>query len=337
MQEQSKKPHLDGKRHAAQARQDRNATGSTDYKQIYADKKAKSKSRRNVTNNTERAKVDAALPASHSVSLIQGSPIISRIDKHAVQNTDEFPEYMAVSSTSNELLWKCTLCNLVRHRGPGNVEFTIREYVDAETHGKPLTYPQYSTELRNQQTYAHHYPLSEPSIPSVADNPLDQFFDSFSKFPYDACIPPATSYKNLRDNLWRWHDWDGHEPGTWKEYQQEVQARYELALTHEFNLWFGTEDDLKSWHALCRALGIIPLPLTCEECRSVISDRHVNIVDLIQWARHGERQVVQTFKTVKELSKYSYSQDKIFKKDRLGPGVVLRYLLRELSAARKRA
>jgi len=31
---------------------------------------------------------------------------------------------------------------------------------------------------------------------------------------------------------------------------------------------------------------------------------------------------VQTFNTIKELSSYSYSQDKIYKKDQLGPGVV---------------
>lgn len=44
-----------------------------------------------------------------------------------------------------------------------------------------------------------------------------------------------------------------------------------------------------------------------------------------------------TFNTIKALSSYSYSQGKIYKKDQLGPGVVLRHLLRELSTARKRA
>jgi len=112
MQEQSKKAHLNGKRHAAQAQQDRNTTGSADYKQIYTDSKAKRRSPRIITNNTEKAKVDAALPASHRVSLVQGSPTTSKINTYAVHNTDELPEYMAVSSISNDLLWKCTLCNL---------------------------------------------------------------------------------------------------------------------------------------------------------------------------------------------------------------------------------
>ena len=444
MQEQSKKAHLNGKRHAAQAQQDRNTIASADYKQIYTDNKAKRRSPRIITNSTEKAKVDAALPASHTVSLVQGSPTTSEINTYAVQNTDELPEYMAVSSVSNDILWKCTLCNLCMAPalGPAHLicEAHIRRLVcslripgptvrqDQDRRGlqgieckpealqasdvilhsqvstflivqqssgagplisvyetkalgaldllfdntskpKPTaclwTYPHSSTEFDIHQTYVHRYPVSKPSIPSIADNPLDQFFESFSKFPYNACIPPATSYKNLRANLWKWHDWDGHRPSTWREYRQEVQARYEVALTDEFNLWFGTEDDLKSWHSLCRALGIIPLPLTCEECRSVsscnqavhvyihkehhvsrlircwdilqvIKGVHVNIVDLIQWARRGERGAVQTFNTIKELSSYSYGQNKIYKKDQLRPGVVLRYLLRELSAARQR-
>jgi hypothetical protein len=350
MQEQSKKAHLNGKRHAAQAQQDRNTTGSADYKQIDTDNKAKRRSPRIITNNTEEAKVDAALPASHRVSLVQSSPTTSKINTDAVQNTDELPEYMAVSSISNDLLWKCTLCNLYMAPASGPAHLICEAHIkrlvcsfripgpmvrqdqdrrdlqgpkckpealqasdvilysqvstflivqqssdagllisvydtkalgaldllfDNTSKPKPTaclwTYPHYSTEFDIHETYGHYYPVSKSSIPSIADNPLDQFFDCFSKFPYNACIPPATSYKNLRVNIWRWHDWDGHRPSTWREYRQEVQVRYEVALTHEFNLWFGTEDDLKSWHALCRALEIIPLPFTREECRSVSS------------------------------------------------------------------
>ncbi len=79
MQEQSKKAHLNGKRHAAQAQQDRNTIGSADYKQIDTDNKAKRRSPRIITNNTEEAKVDAALPASHRVSLVQSSSTTSKI------------------------------------------------------------------------------------------------------------------------------------------------------------------------------------------------------------------------------------------------------------------
>ncbi len=104
MQDQSKKAHLNGKRHAAQAQQNRHTIESANYKQIYTDRKAKRRSPRIITNNTEKAKVDAALPASHRVSLVQGSPKTSKINKYAVQNTDELLEYMALSSISNDLL-----------------------------------------------------------------------------------------------------------------------------------------------------------------------------------------------------------------------------------------
>ena len=64
--------------------------------------------------------------------------------------------------------------------------------------------------------------------------------------------------------------------------------------------------------------------------------RHVNIVDLIAWARRGETGSVQIFSTVKALSDYSYGEHKLYNKDQLGPGVVLRHLLRMLGAARFR-
>ena len=346
MQEQSKKPHLSGKRHAAQAQQERNASGSADSKQIYVGNKSKKRS----INNPQKANDDAALLASHRVSLIQGPPITSETRNPSVNPTDELPDYMAVSSISNDLLWKCTLCNLymdpalgpahliceahierlvcsVRISGPtvrqdqkrrdlkgpnckpgapqasylmhhaqlsnilivqqgSDAGLPISVYntealralnllYDNMSKQKPTAclsaFPHDITEFDVHRAYTQHYSVSACSTPSIADNPLDQFFHSFSKFPYDACIPPATSYENLWINLSRWHDWDGHQPGTWEKYQQEVRARYEAALTREFNLWFGTEDDLKSWHALCKALGIIPLPLTCEACRSVSS------------------------------------------------------------------
>jgi hypothetical protein len=65
----------------------------------------------------------------------------------------------------------------------------------------------------------------------------------------------------------------------------------------------------------------------------VIRGRHVNIVDLIEWARKGERGRVQIFNTVKELSDYSYLNRKIYHRDQLGAGVVLSHLLRQLQKA----
>jgi hypothetical protein len=34
-------------------------------------------------------------------------------------------------------------------------------------------------------------------------------------------------------------------------------------------MWYGAENDLTAWHALCRAIGVEPLPKTCEQCEEV--------------------------------------------------------------------
>ncbi|KAF4631765.1 hypothetical protein G7Y89_g6362 [Cudoniella acicularis] len=154
----------------------------------------------------------------------------------------------------------------------------------------------------NETIHSCPYPQFTP-VPSTG--PLDSFFLSFSGYQYDPSIPPAESFRSFRRGLRRWSDWDGYSPDTWKEYEEDIYTRYQAALTQEFNLWFGTEDDIRAWHSLCRAIAIQPLPATCELCREAVRNRHVNIVDLIQWAREREVGQVKIFETVKELSTYA--------------------------------
>jgi hypothetical protein len=73
----------------------------------------------------------------------------------------------------------------------------------------------------------------------------------------------------LRDGLSHWNDFEKTICSTWDEYKKDVYTRYQAALTREFNLWFGTDDDLASWHSLCRAIAIQPLPATLRECEKV--------------------------------------------------------------------
>jgi len=117
--------------------------------------------------------------------------------------------------------------------------------------------------------------LQSAPVPSIG--PLDTFFLSFPGYHYDPSIPPAESFRSFRNGLKRWNDWNGSFPDTWKKYEEDVYTRYQAALTKEFNLWFGTEDDIKSWHSLCRAIAIHPLPTTHEECREVSSYIHNNL------------------------------------------------------------
>jgi hypothetical protein len=92
------------------------------------------------------------------------------------------------------------------------------------------------------------------------ETPLDMFFRSFPTFSYNPSLPPATSYANLQ-RYEGWHGGSAESKDAWNKYQD--------ALQDELHLWYGVENDLTAWHALCRAIGVEPLPETCELCEEV--------------------------------------------------------------------
>jgi uncharacterized Zn-finger protein len=94
----------------------------------------------------------------------------------------------------------------------------------------------------------------------TAQTPLDIFFGSFRSFDYDPSLPPATSYAYLRRQE-GWQRGDTAAKDAWDRYQE--------ALEGELRMWYGEENDLTAWHALCRAIGIDPLPQTCGQCEEV--------------------------------------------------------------------
>ncbi|KAK7428819.1 hypothetical protein QQZ08_004589 [Neonectria magnoliae] len=153
------------------------------------------------------------------------------------------------------------------------------------------------------------------------ETPLDVFFRSFPTFRYDPGLPPATSYAQLRQHE-GWHRKDTKSDQAW--------IRYQDALQGELRLWYGEEHDLTAWHALCRAIGIEPLPKTCEQCEEVVRRTHVNIVDLIEWGRSDRSERVQVFGDVAELRAYTKETNKVFHNtlDQDGGNIVLRHLLR---------
>ncbi|QBZ53714.1 hypothetical protein PoMZ_09403 [Pyricularia oryzae] len=59
-------------------------------------------------------------------------------------------------------------------------------------------------------------------------------------------------------------------------------------------------------HALCRAIGVNPLPQTCKQCEKAVRRFHVRIIDLNEWGRKREttENPVQTFGTL-ELRAYT--------------------------------
>ncbi|KAH8655652.1 hypothetical protein BX600DRAFT_470062 [Xylariales sp. PMI_506] len=106
----------------------------------------------------------------------------------------------------------------------------------------------------------------------------------------------------------------------------------QAALEKELHMWYGAENDLVAWHALCRAIGTEPLPETCEQCEEAARRIHVNIVDLIEWRRSDSDVPVQTFSSVAELRAYTKNTGKVFRNtlDRGSGNIVLRHLLRKI-------
>ncbi|KAK3360519.1 hypothetical protein B0T25DRAFT_621523 [Lasiosphaeria hispida] len=169
-------------------------------------------------------------------------------------------------------------------------------------------------------------PTTKPTTTTTTNNtPLDRFFRSFVSFAYNPSLPPAKSHGLLRRHM-----------GWLKDSSEGDRAKkgYQDALVDEVRIWFGNENDLASWHTLCRAIGIEEIPETIEACEKVVRKTHVNILDLIHWGRGGGGDVgVQVFESWKALRKYTLAANKIFPQrsvvnEKGETNVVLRHLLR---------
>jgi hypothetical protein len=101
----------------------------------------------------------------------------------------------------------------------------------------------------------------------TSGTPIDRFFLSYSNFDYNRYASPPNVLRRLR-GVYRWANGDPDGEDAW--------ARYRKALVQEFQSWYGTDDNsLSSWHSLCRAIGIQPLPGSCEACREVRVEKSI--------------------------------------------------------------
>ncbi|KAJ5939814.1 hypothetical protein N7466_002948 [Penicillium verhagenii] len=116
-----------------------------------------------------------------------------------------------------------------------------------------------SRSFKSQSALDEHMQDSKSHVETPA-TPLDLFFNGFPSFRYDRTLSPATSFQKLID----FHGWDRDD----SKYHQARRA-YNKALTEELRLWFGSEKNLDSWHSLCRAVGINPLPKDCKAAKKV--------------------------------------------------------------------
>ncbi|KAL8653158.1 MAG: hypothetical protein Q9210_002259 [Variospora velana] len=320
-----------------------------------------------ITGNAH-ASVEILTHTEVSQYLISAIPLALQRTVEPTQTKAKLWDTIPGSVPPSAVLWTCTLCNRemqesskVDHlAGKAHAKKLISEpstvlvlpHVDCTPSGtsevnktkekriakskstasrqlQSWTCPSCSIVVTSRQRVSHSCSSSDPK-PSTNDGPLDNFFHTYHSFHYDAGIPPAISFESLQTHLQKRHKWSRKGPEC-----KELWHHYQAALTQEFNLWFGFEDDLDAWHSLCRAVRITPLPTTNELCRLSVRGRHVNIIDLIEWGRSGGKHV-QIFRTVKELSDYSYNSQKIYSKqavDEMEAGAVLKHLLRPLEAA----
>lgn len=207
-------------------------------------------------------------------------------------------------------------------------------YTAPHHRNKPLTIGASSQSARLCAFAKHSLDNLRSSKPPTTA-PLDAFFRTYEVkkgFKYDPSEIPSASFAALRRHC-RWKKRKCHfrEAYAWE--------RYRLALQDELKVWFGREDEIANWHALCRAVGVVPLPKQCRKCEKALRGKHVNLVDLIHWARTSETrgQRVRTFRSVSELASYCVETKKYFplenvkKAEHKSNGkVVIRHLLRHL-------
>lgn len=105
---------------------------------------------------------------------------------------------------------------------------------------------------------------SKPAIPPPAyPTYFEEFFANYPDFTFDPSQPIMKEFYRMCDIY------------AWDQYALEkTEARDGVrdAIAQTFNAIYGTNvNDLHSWHNLCRAVYINPLPENVEACREVSS------------------------------------------------------------------
>ncbi|KAF8880357.1 hypothetical protein CPB84DRAFT_1632391, partial [Gymnopilus junonius] len=148
-------------------------------------------------------------------------------------------------------------------------------------------------------------------------DPLRSFFATYPSFIYNASAAPTSEFYRLC-SFFGWSRGDANREDAYKSFR--------IALTKQFNTVYGTDaESLESWQLLCAKVGAHPVPNSLKKCREIITNTHVNLVDLVQPGG-----VVTKFATVDELSAYSRSEGKIFPKEDAYAGGLLKELLRHI-------
>lgn len=168
--------------------------------------------------------------------------------------TEEALQQHVRDSPAHTQSFDCNDCNI-----SFGSEEELQQHQDSAVHTQSFDCNDRNRSFGSEEALEQHL-RDFPNHQQNRETPLDAFFLSFPTFDYDPSLPPATSYNNLQRQQ-GWHHRSAESNEAWKEYQD--------ALESELHLWYGEESDLTAWHSLCRAIGVEPLPNSCEQCEKV--------------------------------------------------------------------
>ncbi|KAI0721860.1 hypothetical protein C8T65DRAFT_629417 [Cerioporus squamosus] len=166
--------------------------------------------------------------------------------------------------------------------------------------------------------------IQTAQIKAATEDHIDQFFASYPGFDYQPTAPFFDEFKRLT----KLKGWDERQ-------KKQERGRLEVAMAKLSTSMYGREeDDLLAWQRLCSALGTKPIPESLDECRRLVSQTHVNLVDFIANQR-DPGQPFQTFGSEDELSTYTRLTEKVYGLSAAKRSGLLSRLLRHIYSIRE--
>ncbi|TGZ77537.1 hypothetical protein EX30DRAFT_311154 [Ascodesmis nigricans] len=151
-------------------------------------------------------------------------------------------------------------------------------------------------------------------------DPIHHFFTLYPTFTYN----PLTSYWAEFHRLCAHLNWLSKSQPS-----KSALEKFRLPVTLAFNRDFGTnENDLDVWRRLFRSANLGKIPDDLEECKKVIANVHMNLIDLHETQRGvGE---VTVYKYESQLREYTRLTGKVFPRSTKEQSEVLKWILREI-------
>ncbi|GBE79462.1 hypothetical protein SCP_0206620 [Sparassis crispa] len=139
------------------------------------------------------------------------------------------------------------------------------------------------------------------------------YWDSYPNFDHNARAPLRTEFERLATQR------------GWRAGSRRYRNEWAQCCVTEFGRHYGHHDRLDGWQALCVEVGIRDVPTSITACKKILNRTWVNLVDLIDCRRTGQR--VQRHRSRDALRQYSVDNDKIFPKKEAKRNGFLKVLL----------